>query len=279
MPAQPIRLRVLLQQRHWQSHRTFCAEYEKAARSIDSRLAGTAPSRAQLHRWLSGELKGLPYGDHCRILEKMLPGWSAAQLFEVAAVDDGSGGTAHQVGTLPRDVVNTEEPAGEVQLLTSGDKLNLALIEVVRTARQYLIAVGSRSRQPGYLQEIEKAIEVHPTLVHYRILMGPPRNEILRDHLLALLKIRSTASITGDPKTLHISMVTDLTRDHERFFVTSESVAVVMLPSANSPENFDTGLLIRDRQYVQGLFHHGRALYGRHRLESAETITRLEVMG
>src|SRR5262249_9309501 len=80
MTAQSVRLKVLLRKRHWQSYRTFCAEYDKVARSVDPRLIGTAPSRAQLHRWLSGELKGLPYGDHCRILEKMFPGWSADQL-------------------------------------------------------------------------------------------------------------------------------------------------------------------------------------------------------
>lgn len=91
MIARCVRLRCLLEQRHWQNHRTFCLEYEKAATSIDPRLRGTAPSRAQLHRWLSGELQGLPYGDHCRVLETMFPEWSARQLFEVISVDHASG--------------------------------------------------------------------------------------------------------------------------------------------------------------------------------------------
>jgi hypothetical protein len=86
MATQAIRLKVLLQQRHWQTYRTFCAEYDKAAKQIDSSLVGLWPSRAQLHRWLSGNLKGLPYPDHCRVLEAMFPGHSAAQLFEM--VDD-----------------------------------------------------------------------------------------------------------------------------------------------------------------------------------------------
>jgi hypothetical protein len=80
--AQPVRLKALLRERHWQKHATFCREYDKAAESVDPELKGSYPSRAQLHRWLSGELKGLPYPDHCRILEKMLPGWTAAELFE-----------------------------------------------------------------------------------------------------------------------------------------------------------------------------------------------------
>ena len=41
-----------------------------------------APSRAQFHRWTTGGLRGLPYTDHCRVLEHMLTGYSAAQLLQ-----------------------------------------------------------------------------------------------------------------------------------------------------------------------------------------------------
>src|SRR5438034_5073690 len=88
MPRQIIRLKALLQQRHWQTYRTFCDEYDKAAQTIDSRLVGSWPSRAQLHRWLSGSLKGLPYPDHCRILERMFPGYSASELFEPCSAEE-----------------------------------------------------------------------------------------------------------------------------------------------------------------------------------------------
>ncbi len=82
MPGQPILLKALLRERHWQNYATFCAEYDKVARRIDPDLVRTYPSRAQLHRWLTGSLRGLPYPDHCRVLEEMFPGWSAAQLFQ-----------------------------------------------------------------------------------------------------------------------------------------------------------------------------------------------------
>jgi hypothetical protein len=45
----------------------------------------TYPSRAQLHRWLTGSLRSLPYPGHCRVLEEMLPGWTAEQLFGPSA--------------------------------------------------------------------------------------------------------------------------------------------------------------------------------------------------
>jgi hypothetical protein len=84
MPGQPILLKILLGQRHWQNYATFCAEYDKAAARIDPALLRTFPSRAQLHRWLSGSLRSLPYPGHCRVLEEMLPGWTAEQLFQPA---------------------------------------------------------------------------------------------------------------------------------------------------------------------------------------------------
>ncbi|WP_344920027.1 DUF5919 domain-containing protein [Streptosporangium oxazolinicum] len=84
MTGRQIVLKTLLQQRHWQTCKTFCKEYDKAAKVVDSTLQGRWPSRAQLHRWLSGELKGLPYSDHCRVLEAMFPGRSVEELFSLS---------------------------------------------------------------------------------------------------------------------------------------------------------------------------------------------------
>lgn len=83
MDANPIVLKVLLQHRHLQTHRAFCREYDRVAAKADPTLRGGWPSKAQFYRWLSGELVGLPYPDHCRILESMFPGWKVDQLFEV----------------------------------------------------------------------------------------------------------------------------------------------------------------------------------------------------
>ncbi|MHA7956478.1 hypothetical protein ACX9I7_01805 [Streptomyces sp. L500] len=77
-------LKCLLKQRHWQEYGTFCSEYDRAAREVDEKLSGRHPSRAQFYRWLSGDLKELPYPHHCRVLEKMLPDWKAEELFRPA---------------------------------------------------------------------------------------------------------------------------------------------------------------------------------------------------
>jgi hypothetical protein len=87
LSAKPIVLKVLLQQRYLQTHRAFCREYDKVAAVVDPTLRGGWPSKAQFYRWLSGDLVGLPYTDHCRILEGMFPDWKVDQLFH--AHDEG----------------------------------------------------------------------------------------------------------------------------------------------------------------------------------------------
>lgn len=75
-------LKVLLRQKHLQGHRAFCREYDKLAKEIDTEFVGSFPSKAQFYRWLSGDIRSLPYAHHCRILEGMFPGWTAKQLFQ-----------------------------------------------------------------------------------------------------------------------------------------------------------------------------------------------------
>jgi hypothetical protein len=91
---QPVMLKILLRDKHWQHYSTFCTEYDKAARRIDPDLAGRYPSRAQLHRWINGAVRSLPYADHCRVLEEMFPGWTAEQLFHPSAGERPLAGAA-----------------------------------------------------------------------------------------------------------------------------------------------------------------------------------------
>ena len=81
MSEHPTVLAVLLEGRGLHRYGSFCAAYHQAAGALDKQLARSVPSRAQFHRWLTGELRGLPYTDHCRVLEHMLDGYSAQQLF------------------------------------------------------------------------------------------------------------------------------------------------------------------------------------------------------
>ena len=109
MSERPILLKLLLRERHWQNYGTFCTEYDKAAARIDPDLAGSCPSRAQLHRWLTGSLRSLPYPDHCRVLEEMFPGWSAEQLFQPPVP-----GLLQPDGRLPGQRANPDVPGPPV---------------------------------------------------------------------------------------------------------------------------------------------------------------------
>ncbi|WP_214412921.1 hypothetical protein [Sphaerisporangium fuscum] len=57
------------------------------ARSVDRRLVGSSPSREAYGRWLKGHLKTKPHADHCRVLERMFPGHTVAEL--LAPYDPG----------------------------------------------------------------------------------------------------------------------------------------------------------------------------------------------
>lgn len=75
-------LKTLLRDRHLHSHPDFTAEYNKWAKRIDPALIGQGPTKAQYYKWLSGDIRGLPRGHHCRVLEAMFPGWSVDMLFQ-----------------------------------------------------------------------------------------------------------------------------------------------------------------------------------------------------
>jgi hypothetical protein len=271
MRLRAVPLRTLVRQRHWK-YATFCVEFDRAARDIDPVLAGSWPSRAQYQRWLSGDLKRLPYPDACRVLEGLFPGWSAQALFGIAA------DAVHGDGMDGRAPIPWRSQSGqETRLITTGSELRSALLDAVKDAEDCLVAVGSRSCEPNYLEEIERALCDRPDLVHYRILIGLPHSQVLKDHLTRLLKFNDGFAPGGE-RRVNISIMTDLTRDHERFFVASPRAAVIVLPSANSPRNFDTGLVVRDGDYPQCLVLHAKGLYGSRRLECAEALDGLEVM-
>jgi transcriptional regulator with XRE-family HTH domain len=164
-------------------------------------------------------------------------------------------------------------------LVSDVDQLRAALLNLVCRAEDFLVAVGSRSRDQSYLQAIEQALRDRPRLIHYRILIGPPRRELLKDHLLRLLELRDPDSREHGFQTLHLGLVEDLAHQPERFFVASERSAVVVMPSVNAAENFDSGVVLGHAQDALGLVQHARELYaGAQRLESVEAVQALQVV-
>jgi hypothetical protein len=92
-------LRDLLRRRHLQNYPAFCRAYNTAAAMIDKSLTGSYPAERQFYQWTSGDMVGLPYPDHCNVLEAMFPGYSARQLFESRRDDSPNGNGSFEVIT------------------------------------------------------------------------------------------------------------------------------------------------------------------------------------
>jgi len=158
------------------------------------------------------------------------------------------------------------------RLLVGHRDLHDAMTDVVRDARQYLAVVGSRSRDAVYLDAIETVLAQRPELVHYRVLFGPPRHQVLKSHLLRLVKIRDPHDRSFGLKTLHIGLVENDPGSPERFFCASESAAVVPIPSLTSSEAFDSGVLFEEA-VAERLIDHARQLYaGGRRVETHDAL-------
>ncbi|MFG2697205.1 XRE family transcriptional regulator [Kitasatospora sp. NPDC048407] len=181
---------------------------------------------------------------------------------------------AHQDGEAA-SVLESSGTGVVLKVLTRWTDLMEAMVGVVAGAREQLVVTGSRSREKAYLTAIETVVAQYPGLVHYRVLYGPPRHRALTDHLVRLLELRDPRARRHGIKTLHIGIVEGPAL--ERFFVASETQAVVPLPSLHGSDGFDCGVLL-GREAAQGLVHHGReAAAGARPVETTETVRALPV--
>jgi hypothetical protein len=74
-------------------------------------------------------------------------------------------------------------------------------------------------------------------------------------------------------------MVEDQIREPERFFVASESQAVVTIPSLTAASNFDTGILLSHPLQARALVEHAKQLYaGSRKLETLAAVEALPVL-
>ncbi len=164
------------------------------------------------------------------------------------------------------------------KLLVGHHDLREAMTDVVDNARTCLAVIGSRSRDTRYLETIESVLADRPELVHYRVLFGPPRHQVLKDHLLRLLKLRDPHDRSLGVKTLHIGIVEENPDIPERFFCTSEAAAVVPIPSISSAEAFDSGVLF-ESGVAERLIDHARQVYAAaRRIETEHALRALPTM-
>jgi transcriptional regulator with XRE-family HTH domain len=146
-------------------------------------------------------------------------------------------------------------------LLTGFDALLEAMMAVVTSARECLVATGSRSAEWQYLDAIENAMSKHHNLVHYRVLYGPPQHQVLVEHLQRLLTLpRPEQTSDTDLERVHLAIVTGPDAAPERFFVASERMALAVMPSLLTDASFDTGVRLGPVE-AAGLIQHARRAY------------------
>jgi hypothetical protein len=166
---------------------------------------------------------------------------------------------------------------GAVCLIRGNDDLVAALLDVVETAEQCLATAGSRSRDSGYLQTIERRVE-KVGITHYRVLCGPPHWSVLKDHLRRLLEIKAAERVGGNQR-MFIGLVSDFSREPERFLCANEQQAVVVLPSLNGVERYDTALKLTGAEFGMGYVRLVQELYASARpIETEDEVAALAVV-
>jgi len=184
---------------------------------------------------------------------------------------------AHQDPDRAQAGLTAPESVLVLRMVRPHPELLAAMIDVVHGAREFLAVTGSRSREAAYLEAIELAVAEHPGLVHYRVLFGPPRQQVLTDHLVRLLALRDPADRSRGHKTMHIGLVDTAADSPERFFVASESEAVIVVPSLSGADPFDTGIVLGP-DAAAGLILHAREAYaGAKPVESPAALAALSV--
>ncbi len=192
---------------------------------------------------------------------------------EVVKPDDASA-TSFQV--LRNRVLATTLPS----LIRGRGKVQAANLRLVEEARAELYMVGSRSRDPAYLSAIERVLTEQPSVRYTRILLGPPRREELKDHLLKVRRLRDPADRTQGYRTLNLAIFDDDSKQTEFNLCGNEGRCLLVLPSAAGEiGEYDTAVVFSDPQMVRGYSGLARSLADAGtRLESVEQLENLPVL-
>ncbi|MBF6226775.1 hypothetical protein IU470_16895 [Nocardia abscessus] len=144
-------LKMLLAERHLKSHPDFLVAYDRCAAQLDPPIPpGHGPAKAQYYQWLSGRMIGLPRDYHCRVLEKMFPGWTVEGLFQMAnSTPDGTG----SLGPGPSGTDVRLEAFLGVETTTRGTTLVYPSFELTRSSVDALRAAGISRRRVFGKQE------------------------------------------------------------------------------------------------------------------------------
>ena len=163
------------------------------------------------------------------------------------------------------------------RIIDSRGELMRRNIEIVQEARQVLFVTGSRSRDDTYLQSIEERIVSVPTLLHFRVLFGPPVSDLFKDHLRRLVNLRNGDDTGGNG--IHVGLFDNFVRQPEVLLVGNERRVLVVLPSFHGIGNYSTAILFEHDSSVAAFGDFVKALYvASQKLGTAADVDALEVL-
>lgn len=151
----------------------------------------------------------------------------------------------------PRELMLTEEPP---HLVTTVADLIATNIAIVAEAQDFLYVTGSRSRDMDYLNAIVRRLEEVPTLIHRRVLFGPPRTSEMRAHIEALLAIAAQAAkwVTGVERMIIGMYEDDRNFPPEAAICMNERRALIVLPSVEGNWTYNTAVVFEQQSVVRG---------------------------
>jgi hypothetical protein len=163
-----------------------------------------------------------------------------------------------------------------VSILRSYHDVQEKHFSIAKQARKFLICFGSRARDVQYLNAIEDSLKNYPSLTYSRILFHPPFHQVLQDHLLKVLKIRSPYDRSQGFQTLHLCLYKDFMRQPEINICMNESEANLVLPSMHIPGTYDTSMVLSDSQAIKAWQILANDLYRSGTpIESAEDVLKM----
>lgn len=135
------------------------------------------------------------------------------------------------------------------------------LERIVDEAREYLVCLGSRSREASYLDRIAAKLTHEPRLTHYRVLWGEPHHDVMISHLRRLLSLQSLPESQDGAGRIRIGLFCDWKLEPERFLVGNEHEALMVMPP-HQVGSFDCAIVFRNddtvarvREYVTDLYN------------------------
>jgi hypothetical protein len=147
---------------------------------------------------------------------------------------------------------------------------------IANNARKFLICFGSRARDVQYLNAIEESLKHYPSLTYSRILFHPPFHQVLQDHLLKVLLLRSPYDRSEGFQTVNLCLYNDFIRQPEINICMNESEANLVLPSMHIPGAYDTSMVLSDPQAIRAWQTLANDLYRSSTpIESAEDVLKM----